>query len=294
MHDDLDYLGPGERTRFAVLPDFGGTEVLEARFVRHRFAPHYHDHLVFGVISGGVEAFRYRGVTHRGTAGQFATVNPDEVHDGYPGADGGWCYHMLYLPTAFAQTLAAELLETDRAIGTPGFKTAIFRDDALYGPTLAAFRRLRTADGLERQEILTELTAAVFRRHVVALDRPRTPAPANTSSATARPAPVDRVRELLADDPAHGWRLEDLSALAGLSRFQLLRQFRTRFGLTPHAYQTVQRLHRAESLLRQGDAIAEVAVATGFADQAHLTRSFKRMRGVAPGTFRSRVLVPSA
>lgn len=280
MHDDLDHLGPGERTRFAVLPDFGGTEVLEARFVRHRFAPHYHDHLVFGVISGGVEAFRYRGVTHLGTAGQFATVNPNEVHDGYPGADGGWCYHMLYLPTAFAQTLAAEMLETDRAIGTPGFKTAVFRDDALYGPTLAAFRRLRMADMLERQEILTDLTAAMFRRHVVALDR-------RHKSANAGIAPIDRVRQLLADDPAHGWRLEDLAALAALSRFQVLRQFRASYGLTPHAYQTVQRLHRAETLLRRGEAIAEVAIATGFADQAHLTRNFKRMRGVAPGMFRS-------
>jgi AraC-like DNA-binding protein len=76
-----------------------------------------------------------------------------------------------------------------------------------------------------------------------------------------------------------------LSAVAGLSSFELVRRFREQLGLTPHAFQTNLRIARARALLRAGEPIARVAAACGFADQPHLTRTFKRAVGVTPGRF---------
>jgi AraC family transcriptional regulator len=83
-------------------------------------------------------------------------------------------------------------------------------------------------------------------------------------------------------------RIGDLAALAGLSRFHFARVFRATVGTTPHRYVLERRLERARRLLKTtATAVRDIAVATGFADQSHLTRLVKRRFGVTPGALRS-------
>jgi methylphosphotriester-DNA--protein-cysteine methyltransferase len=58
------------------------------------------------------------------------------------------------------------------------------------------------------------------------------------------------------------------------------RQFRDRYGVAPSAYLRQLRLREARRRLAARAAIAEVAFATGFADQSHLTRWFRRTYGI--------------
>jgi AraC-like DNA-binding protein len=85
----------------------------------------------------------------------------------------------------------------------------------------------------------------------------------------------------LVDPPSLG----ELAALVGTSRFALLRAFRARYGLPPHAYLNQLRVRRARTLLDEGTPAAAVAVAVGFADQSHLSRHFRRLVGLAPGRY---------
>jgi AraC-like DNA-binding protein len=64
-----------------------------------------------------------------------------------------------------------------------------------------------------------------------------------------------------------------------------VRCFGGRFGLPPHRYLTGRRVDRARRLLLAGAPAADVAAATGFTDQAHLTRHFKRYLGTTPGRY---------
>jgi AraC-like DNA-binding protein len=76
--------------------------------------------------------------------------------------------------------------------------------------------------------------------------------------------------------------------------FALLRAFRDETGLPPHAYLNQLRVRRARRLLDGGLAPALVAVQAGFADQAHLTRHFKRVVGLPPGAYqRERETAPA-
>ena len=83
--------------------------------------------------------------------------------------------------------------------------------------------------------------------------------------------------------------LEQLSRLTGLSRYHLVRVFGESVGVPPHAYLRQVRVGRAKALLAAGCPVAEAAVATGFADQSHLHRWFKRLWGVTPGGYRKGV-----
>jgi AraC family transcriptional regulator len=79
--------------------------------------------------------------------------------------------------------------------------------------------------------------------------------------------------------------LEILAATIGIDRYWFAKQFQRSTGMPPHQYVINQRVERAKMLLVQSTATpAEVASLVGFADQAHLTRHFRRYVGITPGT----------
>ena len=82
--------------------------------------------------------------------------------------------------------------------------------------------------------------------------------------------------------------LSDLAARSGCSVNYLMRWFKQAFGMPPHRYIIERRVERAKALLRldRSSTIAEIAVACGFSNQAHMQTLFKRVAGVTPGTFR--------
>ncbi len=80
--------------------------------------------------------------------------------------------------------------------------------------------------------------------------------------------------------------LSTLAGVAHISPYHLLRLFKQATGYTPHQYLLSSRLKRAQELLQHTNcSISEISLLTGFADQSHLTRHFKRVFGITPATF---------
>ena len=85
--------------------------------------------------------------------------------------------------------------------------------------------------------------------------------------------------------------VQTLAELSGISPFHFSRLFNRSTGMTPHQYVVSCRVARAKKLLTAGALpLAEVAVRSGFYDQAHLNRCFRRLVGTTPASF-SRSLV---
>ena len=81
--------------------------------------------------------------------------------------------------------------------------------------------------------------------------------------------------------------LEDMAAVAGTSRYALVRAFKRELGITPGRYLTAVRVMHAKSLLEQGCTPVEAAGLAGFADQAHLGRVFRNVTGLTPARYRA-------
>jgi transcriptional regulator of acetoin/glycerol metabolism/AraC-like DNA-binding protein len=78
-------------------------------------------------------------------------------------------------------------------------------------------------------------------------------------------------------------RLDGLAALAGLSTDHFARAFHQSVGAPPHTYLLRRRLEQVEQMLRETHApLSEIALATGFSDQSHLARHFRRWAGMSP------------
>lgn len=84
-----------------------------------------------------------------------------------------------------------------------------------------------------------------------------------------------------------GVRIGDLAGHVGWSRRHLGERFRSELGLSPKAAARVLRFERALSHLERSDTrrLADVAVACGYVDQAHLTREWRALAGLPPAAW---------
>lgn len=96
---------------------------------------------------------------------------------------------------------------------------------------------------------------------------------------------VRKIREYLKANAFRNISIQELTQLTNLNRMYLTRVFTEEVGMPPHAYLLGLRLHQAQALLLKREAITEVALATGFTDQAHFSRHFKKYFGRTPGDF---------
>ncbi len=82
-------------------------------------------------------------------------------------------------------------------------------------------------------------------------------------------------------------RLEELASLAGLSQSHFSHAFKASTGMAPHQWQTNARIERAKQLLLKNEAsLTAVAAETGFSDQAHFTRVFRKVVGATPASWK--------
>lgn len=81
-----------------------------------------------------------------------------------------------------------------------------------------------------------------------------------------------------------GIRLEELARLTGLSPSHFSQAFKASTGMPPHHWHMKARIEDAKSLLlARATSLSDVAAMTGFADQAHFTRTFRKISGTTPG-----------
>jgi AraC-like DNA-binding protein len=254
-------------------------EAMHAHFTSHVYHRHSHESYSFGVTETGAQAFTCRHGRHVSARGMVMAFNPDDPHDGHAAVDDGFTYRMVHIGPEFLASLT----------GTP---LPLFRSPVIEDPVMAAsVRRLHRAltgraSELERYERLAG-TARLLVRHASG----REPAWRGADRRVADRRMAARIRELIQDsagDPGGGELTADhLAAAAGCSRYAAYRAFRQAYGLAPSDYQRELRVRTARRLLTAGVEPALAAAEAGFADQAHLTRWFRRYYGVTPGAYRA-------
>lgn len=251
-------------------------DVLHARYVTHHFAPHAHETYALGVCLEGAVATRHRGMRHVAGPGEVMLLNPGELHTGEPAHPDGWTHVMCYPSVALIRRVANELR------GRPG-AAPVLPAPLLCEPALAA-RVARLLQAPAHSGDLVRLDSALLGLLATLLGRHAGVAVRRLPLGGLHPA-IRRVREYLHAHFTQRVTIADLSEVAGLSPFHLIRMFHARIGLPPYMYLEHLRVSLARTLLMAGVPIAEVASRTGFGDQSHFTRRFKRVVGVPPGRY---------
>ena len=252
---------------------------IEARAVqdgRHVcYDKHSHPHFSIGAITGGHSHYLNQRSRQEVGPGSLVLMNPEEVHACNPIADQPWSYLMFYLDTDW---LRSQQEEAGLGSEFRPFDMTASRDPLLYqGLQHLHHQLVQGPDPLAR-----EVACHLFSRQLLARLTP-------ASWDDRPPQHLQRAAELMQDDSASPLSLAELSAVAGLTPSHFVRAFSHHYGMTPHAYLLDRRIRHARTLLRQGLPLVEVALASGFADQAHFQRQFKRRVAATPGQYRTQL-----
>lgn len=246
----------------------GVVEVFHAHFTEYAYPMHVHEAWTLLIVDDG--AVRYDLDRHEhGTPLDTVTLLPPHIpHNGAPATPHGFRKRVLYLDST---RLPDDLIGA--AVDTPDLRDPLLR--RRVGQLHTAFGR--PGEELEAASRLTLLQERL-REHL----RARPEGGARTDPALAR-----RLRELLDARVVEGVALEEAARLLDAHPAHLVRAFSGAYGIAPHQYLTSRRVERARGLLLTGARPAEAALDTGFYDQAHLTRHFRRLVGVTPGRYRA-------
>lgn len=265
-----------EEARLTRHAGLGDLELLTARYRDHAYALHTHDSYVFGVVVAGAEKLRINRRSYLAPAGSIIVVNPEDPHDGEKGCEAGWAYRTCY-PRAELMREVAEDLELGHL---PMFSHGVLVAPDLAGDFVQAHGLAVAGKAMEAETTMLMALRGLTRRFA---DRGGRNPSADDSEAARR---FRRYRDLIEADLAGTFELGNLAEVAGVTRFQVIRDFKRVAGMTPGQYLRDCRIRAAAALMRTGKPLADIAFETGFADQSHLTRLFKSMRGVSPGAFR--------
>ena len=256
--------GRSDSIRFG--PSAQGVERAEVYLSTWAYEPHRHDTYAIGITTAGVQVFRYRGSRRVCLPGQLHILHPDERHDGGAGTDDGFGYRILYIaPELVRDALAGRALP--------------FVDDPVQEltPTARPVASL-LADIDEPMSELSrvEIAAAVADCLMGFGGQP------DRRGATIDLRAVELVRDHLTAHAAEQTPASILEKIAGTDRFTIARHFRWAYGTSPDRYRTLRRLALARAAIEGGQSLARAAAETGFADQSHMTRQFKRTYGLTP------------
>lgn len=247
---------------------------MAAALENYHFEPHFHDVWSVGAIAEGSCTFICQGIEHVARQGDVVVIPPRAVHTGGT-SEGLLIYGMAYIQTSWFDAHAAMLRG-----GQVQFADVVIPDTSLCDRWASALTR----DDLPDTARKADLSAALLDL----LERHGVPEPASTLVATD----ADPCGELQASMSCLDLPKADVETLArrwGMHRTTLSKHFAQRYGLPPDAWLRNWRAAKAKTLMMDGMSLAEVAAATGFADQAHLTRVFKRIHGAPPGALRKSV-----
>lgn len=233
------------------------------------FDKHWHDTYGFGLMDdGGQTSASGRGQV-QALAGQIITTNPGEVHDGRPIQQHARSWRMVFVtPECLAELVGQPEVELSR----PVLEDAELRH--AFDQLFSHWNAVPTADKKPiLEELLTRACGLMVRRY------------SSKPLADEHLTSLSRVRESLLDQLDCPPTLAALAAMAGLSRYQLVRQFSKAHGLPPFAWLQQHRVSHAQALIANGATLLDAALTSGFSDQSHLTRAFARYRGFTPGAW---------
>lgn len=265
-----------EQTRFWRVPQVTQVELLHATFVNFSYDKHFHEEYALGVVETGLHAFWYRGGYHVGSPGSIVTYQPGEIHNGHAGSADIWQYRMFYIAAEYIQQLCEDH-------GLPP-TTRPFLNQTVIEDVHSAYWLRRVHREFENQSLTLErqvLLNQVLTQFILHYSDTPFRVPTKTHELKTMQQVIEYIHAHFLEDVT----LEELAQVACLSKTYLIRAFRNLMGISPYSYLVQVRLNRARILLRMGQPISQVALETGFADQSHFTRYFRRALGVTPGQY---------
>ena len=266
------------------VPHLEGVRTHQSNFVSERTAPrHVHHEYVFGlVVAGAMEIdCGHCGEKHVLQPYDLLLTEADEVYSSRALGLPPWRYASI---SVSKEKLALLLdFEGGKQITLPHYTRGAVKNNQLgqlFSKLHDSLSDERTT--LEQESLLSDWVSSINEIYSDSQNN------FQSRRIYSESETIRRVREFIRENIAENIKLQELAEIARLSPFHLNRSFSAQIGLPPHEFQSQLRIEKAVNLIAQKKSFAEIACSTGFSDQSHFNRFFKRYTGVTPKKFIAR------
>lgn len=257
-----------------ILRSLNNLALFKASYTTYKFKPHFHETYTLIVIIEGTGDYSYDKNKFITSRGRFLILNPFEVHTGRSIGKVPLNYRSMYIPKEIFYKVSEKFTE-DRL---PVFNNKIIRNEKMASMILEVHQALYYSNSiLEAEYMLINLIKNLMEAGQVHFQ--------NQEKNYHQPLVVKKLREYIHDNYAENLSLEHLSRTAELSPDHVVKLFKKQFGLPPHQYLLNLRVEKARDMLANKLPVTDVAYKTGFFDQSHFIRNFKKIIGVTPKHF---------
>lgn len=236
-----------------------------------KLSRHFHEHANFIIVLRGTFTERFGRKTRWCAPSSVIFRPPEESHGDHFHNAGGSCLTIEVMAQGWERMREHAVIIKDSADFQNPLLTAITA--RLYGE----FRRADDISSLALEGLTLEMIAEVSRLAA------RKPSPTPTCR-------IERAREIIHAHFSDCLTLSSIAESVGTHPVYLAREFRQRYRCTVGEYIRHLRIQSACRAMANSDAtIAEIASASGFFDQSHFSRTFKRLTGATPAEYRKNV-----
>ncbi|MET1247740.1 AraC family transcriptional regulator [Sporolactobacillus sp. STCC-11] len=233
----------------------------------HTSRTHFHDEVSIGLIEKGNCRTEINNRLFTLSSQTLLVIPSGTVHRCQPLDVKNWRFTMVYIGNSWFSKFSDDRICSGRIY--PNLKLNAFKQ------LITTFQQL--GDHLinssnELNALIDLMDVMDLHEHSSMKQEPETP----TSEK------ITRIKHYLSKNYLSRITLENLSEIASINKYQLIRQFYLHTGLTPQKYLINLRINAAKKKLQNHEPIIDVAAASGFYDQSHFDKYFKAYTGVSP------------
>ncbi|MDF2613566.1 MAG: helix-turn-helix-domain containing protein AraC type [Clostridia bacterium] len=250
-------------------------EAYHFKGIMQKFPMHFHEHYTIGFIESGKRYLVYKDKDYYVDSGDLIVFNPGDSH-ACEQIDGKTLdFRCIHIKPEVMKTAVFEITGKD---DQPYFMRPVHYNSELSSCLRDLHHMIAEEEKDFKKEELYLFLIEELIRDYSGLN------PLNSNQELTHE--IKTVCDYLESHYISNITLDELSGLAGLSKYHLLRTFTRQKGISPYRYLETIRVNRAKELLEQGIRPIDAAFQTGFSDQSHFNHFFKRLIGLTPNQYR--------
>lgn len=243
----------------------GGEQVFSIR-------KHSHKEISIGIIETGSTDATIKDFEFSLKTNDLILIPPDTIHLCVPDMKNEYYFKLIYIDKKWVE----EVLKINPENITPAVKQLSVKEKEETNRFFKAFEtekdilKLETYCIIFLENLLNKIFYLKGKKVLTKTD----------------PEKITKIKEYLDENYTANISLDELSDLSGLNKYHLLRMFKKKYKITPHAYITNLRFIKAKKLLKNRKELADISAECGFFDQSHFIKTFKQYFGITPDKYR--------
>lgn len=234
----------------------------------HASKAHFHNEVSIGLIDKGKCELQLQGKSYELSEKTILIIPPNVVHKCNPQDYRNWNFKMLYINKQWLKSSFSTEFQYDDII----YKKL---DDNMYFCSNEIFNKI------ENTKIDIEYESSLLA-NISSLIKMNNEEFCKINFKDTHFKKIEAIKDYINKNYLNNITLDDLSQIANLSKYYIVKQFENCYGVTPHQYLINLRINNGKELLKNNSNLTEVALKLGFYDQSHFTRYFKEYTGLTP------------